>query len=1212
MANLTFHLARWSTHVTFAAFVHSFDSMAPAPTNTNEPDEAKQTCSLCGVTYSAAAAGGQCPRCLLSLASSIEIEADALSADGLLGLLQVRQFGDYELLEEISRGGMGVVYHARQISLKREVAVKMMLIGELADEASLRMFQREARAAANLHHPNIVPVYEIGEFEMQHYFSMRFVPGGRNIAHWAADCRIDFQAIAEAMAKVAYAVAHAHERGVLHRDLKPSNILWAPEGEPLVTDFGLAKLLDETGRQSSLTSLMAGSPSYMAPEQTLGSLDEITVATDVYGLGAVLYDLLAGRPPFIGRTVLETANMVNDTSPPPLPKVPKDLRTICFKCLSKQPQDRYATATELAEELERFVRGEPIRALPLSATEKLVRWIRRKPALAALSGLVLLTFSLGLSGILWQWREAVSARRQQAETLDRLRWQQVDRWINEDETGRGLAYLAGQIRHQPENWQAAMYAMSIIEQNRFPIMLGPEVRPKEPLVTPAKLSADGSWWAGAYKNAVVRIWSVASGEPLADLKQASTITALEAGEGLYVAIADGSVKYYSQPTAEPIEMRKAGAEEVRQLQLSADGLQLMGQSSQSVSFWRTDQPAASPKILRLEGGVTGATLNAKGDTALLWNQKAAAVISVESMQELTRMEARRKFTAGALVGKGSRAALLDGNQQARCWDFSNQQIFESPFDPIIEWNRLAFDASGDRLAMAGDGMEVVIYDIAGGVIISPRMAHHYMTEELVPSNDNKTLYSYGSDDQVRMWDAYSGRSLGEPINRSRVIKRAMLDLSKQGHSLLVHDENFRDGANSVSVWSWTNRTVPQTHVAPEKMTISLSRLSPNGKMGCLGLIDLENGRHAYFYDIETGKALLQAECKGPVYVQLLSPDHQRAYALTANGWLHGWDLKTGKELWPAGQQPGKIRPATLSSDGRLILAGHNDGYIRVYDTASGKMVKALRHPGEVKVLHFQPGSNTRFLSASTDTEAHIWDLQSGEKVRSFQGHDHTIISAAWSPDGEQIVTASYDYTVRLWDTATGRMIGAPMRHLAWLSHVTFSPDGTRIASACRDGTARLWFADSGLPASPPLQQGSTAETVKFTADSQCLMVRDMYGFRYWSSDKGEPITLHYQEPTPHSVGMDSESYRAIMNEDGTRVFLGYSMKHAAYWSIPQPRQPAPPWFADFLESLAMISVDIDGTATQVPQRSVSELIEQIETSPANDPYAVWARQVLGR
>ncbi len=430
---------------------------------------------------------------------------DAIT-DDLLDPTQVRSFGDYELREEIARGGMGVVYRAWQISLQREVAVKMILSGELAGKAALRLFQNEAHAAANLHHPNIVPVYEIGEHETQHYFTMRFVPGGETIADWASRRRGEFRVIAGAVARVARAVAHAHERGVLHRDLKPSNILWDPSDEPQVTDFGLAKVLASADGMATFSAQALGSPSYMAPEQMGGRTAEITTATDVYGLGAVLYELLSGKPPFFGASAIETMRRAADEAPAPLTSVPKDLRTICLKCLEKKQGDRYASAAALATDLEDFVRGEPVSAVPLTPPQVLLRWIARKPRVAALLALFIISLLVGVAGISWQWHRSEMARTGQSKTLAHLGWDQMTRWARTGEEPRALAYLASLIRERPGNWRAAMYAMSIVDQRSLPALAGPAIYPPVAFVPgTARLAPDGNWLAAADKKRPTRL-----------------------------------------------------------------------------------------------------------------------------------------------------------------------------------------------------------------------------------------------------------------------------------------------------------------------------------------------------------------------------------------------------------------------------------------------------------------------------------------------------------------------------------------------------------------------------------------------------------------------------------------------------------------------------------------------------------------------------------
>jgi serine/threonine protein kinase len=290
-------------------------------------------------------------------------------------------FGDYELLEEIGRGGQGVVYRARQKSLNRTVALKVIGLGHWATEAHLKRFRREAEAAASLDHSGIVAIYEVGERDGSCYFSMKLVEGGQLDALVKREPMPIRQAV-ELMAKVARTVHYAHEHGILHRDIKPGNILLDQKGEPHLTDFDLARLI-ETESTVTRTLEVLGTPSYMAPEQAVGNNDAVNSATDVYGLGAVLYQLLTGHPPFAGGTTYETIKLLLDTEPrqPRLwnPKIDRDLSTICLKSLEKNPARRYSSALALAEDLERWLKHEPILARRTGPLMRGVKWVRRNP-----------------------------------------------------------------------------------------------------------------------------------------------------------------------------------------------------------------------------------------------------------------------------------------------------------------------------------------------------------------------------------------------------------------------------------------------------------------------------------------------------------------------------------------------------------------------------------------------------------------------------------------------------------------------------------------------------------------------------------------------------------------------------------------------------------------------------------------------------------------
>jgi tRNA A-37 threonylcarbamoyl transferase component Bud32 len=392
---------------------------------------AARKCPQCSKPLSSDAPQGLCPACLLKAAlpgqSVLESAAtglyDSSPATALAPEAGVRlkYFGDYELLEEIARGGMGVVWKARQSSLNRDVALKMIRAGALASPDEVARFLREAEAAANLQHPNIVAIHEVGEHGGQHYFSMDYV-AGRDLGALVQDGPLSPQRAARYVKIIAEAIHFAHQRGTLHRDLKPQNVLIDAADQPRITDFGLAKIMTADSRLTQ-SGVVMGSPSYMPPEQAAGRQGDIGPASDVYSLGAMLYELLTGRPPFRGATALATLRDVMEAEPAAprrlLGTIPPDLETICLKCLEKAPAARYPTARALAEELDRFLKGEPIQARPASTVRKTVSWARRHPGvLAALAALVMVTLAFG---VFYLFEENAFLRAQQADpTLVRV------------------------------------------------------------------------------------------------------------------------------------------------------------------------------------------------------------------------------------------------------------------------------------------------------------------------------------------------------------------------------------------------------------------------------------------------------------------------------------------------------------------------------------------------------------------------------------------------------------------------------------------------------------------------------------------------------------------------------------------------------------------------------------------------------------------------
>src|SRR5438067_2503825 len=383
-----------------------------------------RVCRKCGAKIFSDAPRGLCTACMLETALGIlpdavaEVDSSAGSLDELSrdnakptsgvkeavrAATMLGELGDYELLEEIGRGAQGVVFRARQKSLNRIVALKVISIGQWASKAHLKRFRLEAEAAARLEHPSIVPIHEVGERDGSCYFSMKLVEGGQ-LDEVVRRTPMSIRQAAELIAKVARTVHYAHEHGILHRDIKPGNILLDAKGEPHLTDFGLARLV-ETESTMTRTLDVLGTPSYMAPEQATGNNAAVSSVTDIYGLGAVLYQLLTGQPPFAGGATYETIKLLLDSEPrqPRLlnPKIDRDLSTICLKCLEKDPKRRYSSALALAEDLERWLKHKPIQARHTGVFARGTKWVRRNPSSALLAA-SLVALAAAAAWIIWK------------------------------------------------------------------------------------------------------------------------------------------------------------------------------------------------------------------------------------------------------------------------------------------------------------------------------------------------------------------------------------------------------------------------------------------------------------------------------------------------------------------------------------------------------------------------------------------------------------------------------------------------------------------------------------------------------------------------------------------------------------------------------------------------------------------------------------------
>jgi WD40 repeat protein len=663
------------------------------------------------------------------------------------GMGTVRYFGDYELLEEIARGGMGLVYKARQVSLNRVVALKMILAGQLASPAEVQRFRTEAESAASLDHPNIVPIYEIGEHQGRHYFSMKLIEGG-SLAQKIPELMTSPKAAVRLLATVARAVHFAHQRRILHRDLKPSNILLDATGAPHITDFGLAKrFAEEQGLTQS--GAIVGTPSYMAPEQAAGKKTVQTTAVDVYSLGAILYELLTGQPPFQAETQLETLLQVMEQEPRQ-PRslqrsIDRDLETICLHCLQKDPRQRYGSAEALAEDLERWLAGEPIQARRTKPLERLVKWVRRKPAWAALTA----GLALALVGVLVSnWR---LAQEHQARLAQEIR-------------AEGESKLA-----EERQWH------SLYEKARAERLAGNWGAAQETLATAARLNPTNE-----LREEAIRSLAVPDVRLVREIPVGHVFSMKFSSDGRVLAI------HGKYPASSAEKMNEVDEQRLQfwpipsgqvfgntELTGQADGLSV-GMTGFGSHFQYTPyvlQPATLLTML----------VPPDGNNLRLWDPSAAKYVG----------EFPGTFYPPVFSPDGKRLAIRNGTA-VEVWDIVQQRLVED----FVSEQPLAFLSSKELKVMYHEGLGKLSLHTGQVTALTPSG----MTL-LAISADGRVAalcdHNAKPGDPVKVWNVIEGRELAmlpaAPLNRVPF----GLHLSPDGQ-LLAWDDPFRP--NSFHIW----------------------------------------------------------------------------------------------------------------------------------------------------------------------------------------------------------------------------------------------------------------------------------------------------------------------------------------------------------------------------------------------------------------------------
>lgn len=972
------------------------------------------------------------------------------------------RIGDYLVEEEIARGGMGIVFRALDLNLNRAVALKVLLAGPFARNEDRIRFRGEAEAAARLDHPGIVPVYEVGDRDGMLYFTMGLIQGS-SLSQRVRQSPLDpIQAATIAM-QIADAAQYAHGKGVVHRDLKPANVLVDQNERVRVTDFGLARQTDG-GSDLTQTGQVVGTPEYMAPEQAAGNASDAGPSADIYSIGATLYCMLTGQPPFRSSSSVETLRKVIEQEPISVRQfnrlIPADLETICLRCLEKQPDKRYPTAASLAEDLGRYLAGEPIEARRPRLPERVLRWSRRHPLAASLVGVLMLLAIIGPIIATSQMRlakDAQSARDSMARTLYISDMNLAMRDWDEANLGRCGDLLKRHLPAQGQvdqrgfewyylwrNWQQSQSVSVVFEDQQLETIAvsrdekvlavgcfdgrlilwdlpgGRIIRQWQahPYRTyRLEFSKDGKTLASASIDNEVTLWDVATGARLRQFSGSRAVALSPIDNSFAYRTQGRQINLHPSIDDQPVVISDADSQYVETIAYSPDGLQIAS------AGW--------------DGQVE------------LWDAKTG---------ESLRTMAGGHPTIWSLAWSSANSLLAGGdvNGVIRIWEMETGELRAAFTGHTETINALAFSPDGNLLVSAGDDNTIAIRSLVTGQLKQKLKIHSAEVRSVVFVDQGKSLLTASSDGTVKRWSLDS--ELGE----------SLLEHPALVNSIAFYPDGKRiatacyDG--KIRRWNVADGTLEHELVAHDDNVWRVKVVDVGGRT-----LMFTSGQDSSLriWDAETSELIQEFDAKPNALDPLsfaVSPDQSLlAYPDSSNGMVV-WDLANNRRV--VSLSTGKFDDLHFASDGRTLLACSGT-LMFLWDAKTGRQLREW--PGGSRVitrLGYSPDGQT-FAAVTHDRLVKIWDTRelldfqssSPQPQKILTGSAGILSSLAYTHNGSILASGGDDQVIRLWDAETGQQRAVLLGHAGSVVDLAFSPDDQVLASASLDHTVRLWRGD---------------------------------------------------------------------------------------------------------------------------------------------------------